>query len=519
MTLNDYTDLGSFFENAAQDGSLASATAPLTRQEREENQIEAIFDLAHPRNIQGPQETEADKADSFLEKGTTAIDYICDTFDTLGSASKLAVRDPGELVKPEEPSKKATAPSSANSISAAGMLSGLPSAKTDAETPEQKYQRELKAYDKEKSGIEEHNRMMNWTSIGFGSLRTISGATGMFRHGKKAIEAKDRNKIVRHQSILSSISAGCSTLGGLTQASAGISGLAKNDVASGVLSIIGGLAGVAGSTFDAFGSGTAAYRYGKIANLNKANNRAYKTKDVNDPNYDGTISAADRTMNNTIFKVHDMAGLNARKQRNRNIFSSVMSGIGILGALGGLGASIADVVSVGDSNNTPEDVMRSRLKKRRMSSGILGLIASGAGILTRAVSQVADKAFDYSEGKDRKTYVENYLDSKVDKIKAQAQTGLHAQNIPGVVIDDDAAKRIVLKKLGVYKGQILGQGPFTLDDDTAKVMYNNIAMKRATKLAGLNPADMAKQQALEQLGLNKMNATAEEIAFAMGYQK
>ncbi|MBR5088045.1 MAG: hypothetical protein IK093_01315 [Ruminiclostridium sp.] len=449
-----------------------------------EQDLDTIFNFGNRPNIpQGPQETSSDRHGKRADKAIKALGYIGDAFGLASGAGKVGVKGVDELTKPTEPD---------------------PAKSTNYEEDLKKYNEDKKAYDAEKERIETHNTAMNWGHIGAGLVKVGAGVTGMVRHGKKATAAKGRNRIVYRQSSLASVSAACKTVAGGMQIGTGAEGLKDNSKAAGIFSIVGSSFGLLSGTLDTIGSGVAAKRYHDITKLK--GNKTLKGK-----------ADASHTKDNTILKVNEMAGLSAGRKRNRNIFSSIASGIGTLGSLAGLAAPIVGLA--GGS---------------RVASGILGLVASGTSVLTRAANGIADKAFTSGEQNDRKGYVTNYLTKKINKIKTKASAGVidqaGQQIVPGINLDDNQARRVALKQLGIYNGAIMNtsQDVNINNNDVINDIYNKIVMKRAKKLhdlgtggnqAGGNIVDQDVQNALEKLGLNKDNATVDEIAMAMGYKK
>ncbi len=99
---------------------------------------------------------------------------------------------------------------------------------------------------------------------------------------------------------------------------------------------------------------------------------------------------------------------------------------------------------------------------------------------------------------------------------AVAGHGDPQRHIPAIAISKNDAKRIALKKLGMFTGNTVTNAPFNIEDKQLDMVYNALAMKRAENLANSQSND--KKQMLRDLGL-KENATREEIAAMLGYEK
>ncbi len=81
---------------------------------------------------------------------------------------------------------------------------------------------------------------------------------------------------------------------------------------------------------------------------------------------------------------------------------------------------------------------------------------------------------------------------------------------------DNEAKRVIMKKLGGYNGNIVDNSPVQIPESLVKTIYKNRAVKRAKRLVDLPKDD--KKKTLFALGLQE-NATVQEVAEMLGYEK
>ena len=454
----------------------------------DEQNLALTFDFAHPVQ-QGDKSDGLDKAADFIDKTDIAVGHVDSLLGLGETLGNTIVKGEDELTAPTEPGKSAT----------------------QAEIDD--YNTKKEKYESDKKDADNMEATTGWTNAIMGGVNAVSGIWSMARHGRRAAKAQGKNHIVHRQSMWKAIGSACKTVAGGMRLGSGISTLQKRAAEKdddkkqyssngGIMSVIGSVASLAGSAINSAADGFAAGRYGRIVGLNNKDGR----QKINRPpqNQPETQSAAAaRKKNNTLFKAFDMAEMNAKVKHKQNKRSAIASGFSAFGSLlGGVG-SVLGVAGVDPSTT-------------RLVGGILGTIGGVIGEGAAIGSNVADHKANKESKQKREQYVDNYLNdaSKLQRIKAKAQAGDHGG--AGVTINDDDAKRILLKRLGIYSGNVkLGNVPVNLSPNDKKEVYNHIAMKRAQKLNALPQAE--RDANLKKIGLHP-GAQVQDIADALGYE-
>ena len=349
----------------------------------------------------------------------------------------------------------------------------------------------------EKMAVPDPDKANSVHNVGSGILNTITAGTKMAssiystaRHSKRAEKLKGRDSIEYKKSTLNAVSSGIKSLGGLL--SVGGSGAALNNDANtaGNMGIAGSAFGSLGALLDMSASADTAEKYRKIAN-NYSPEEIRKRQ--NGPN---------RITDNSVLDAAEMASLTARNKHKENTASSISSAIGLAGSLTGL---IGGIVGKGS----------------RSTGGLLGLIGSTVGMIGRAVGDSVGKGVKNDTAASRRQYVNHYLDTEAQKIVAEMRRGDPQRGIPAIGIGTEDAKRIALKKLGMFTGNTAQQdSALHLDDEQMDLIYNGLAMNRAKSIFdSVNSVDGSADggQMLRDLGLSD-DATVEEIAAKLGYE-
>ncbi len=334
-----------------------------------------------------------------------------------------------------------------------------------------------------------YSGIFNTTMSGIKSASSIYSTA---RHSQRAKKLKGKDRIEYKKSTLNAVSSGLKSVGGLLSTSGGGASLGGAKGAASGLGIAGSAFGSLGSLIDVAASGEAAEKYRKIA------------KNYGAQGIQNRQRGANRITDNSVLDAAEMVSLTARNKHKKNAASSVSSAFGLLGSLTGLGGGISGAAG------------------SKYLGGLFGLIGSSIGLIGKAVGDSVGYGLNKTSAASRRQYVTNYLNSEALRIQGEALQGDQPKHIPGVGISLDDAKRIALKKLGMFSDNtVQPHTPLNLDDKQLDMIYNSLAMKRAQSIHdsvhSANGSDDGDDM-LDDLGLSR-NATVEEIAAMLGYEK
>ncbi len=352
---------------------------------------------------------------------------------------------------------------------------------------------------------------VNYSNAIMGGVKALSGGAGMIAHGHRASNLWRRDKLKHGQETTSSISNAFKMVAGATQLGAGVANLQnvyeenpeKTDVdnrtfASNLCSSISTFCAFGGGLTDTIGAGVAAKRYSKIKGLKDSITK------IPSRNYSGNPD--DRKRINNKAEAFNMAANAAKSKQDESFFNAVTSGVSAFGALCSFGASLAPFIG-------------SDAASVRLGSSIVGTVGGIFSSIGKGVSLGVGLSGKYKKNaeEDRNKYVNDYLTRKAQSIQTKAADGKNGVAINNLDLED--AKRIALKKLGLYQGNVIsGNGAAVqIDNNMRKSIYNSLAMKRATKLYNISDA-REKTETLAKLELGE-NATIEDIADRLGYEE